>query len=258
MEKLVFGTNNYAHSFILIGLFVITIACKRKANKESLSGTDKNETVALSGEALAKIHCANCHAFPDPQLLDKITWRNGVLPQMGYRMGIYQDTTRQSLIENGPGRILVEKSGIFPQNPMMKEGQWELIKAYYVSHAPNSLTIPDTDVQMGIQGLEIEIPEFHIDPPMITFVKYNADLGQVYVADAKADYSTINILNNELASISTLALPSPISHIECRSDTLLVTLMGGFMPTDNPGGSIIKIFKQAGEREERQDFDFFR
>lgn len=242
--------NLYKFFVTLLALSVFTIACNRKEGNETASEKDiNNETAAISGEALAKIHCASCHAFPAPELLDKATWQYGVLPQMGYRMGIYEDTTRQSLIENGPGGALVEKSGIFPQKPIVSEEQWEQINAYYAQAAPESLPMPEKEVQTEIQHLKVEIPEFRIDPPLITFIKYNTDLNQMYVADVKADYSTINILNNQLESISTLALPSPISHISFRSDTILATLMGGFMPTDNPSGSIVKIFKKPGEKE---------
>jgi mono/diheme cytochrome c family protein len=40
------------------------------------------------GEALAKKNCASCHKFPDPSLLDKKTWKEGVLPEMSLRLGL--------------------------------------------------------------------------------------------------------------------------------------------------------------------------
>jgi len=49
-------------------------------------------------------------------------------------------------------------------------------------------------------------------------------------------------------------LPSPVSHIGYKSDTLLATLMGGFMPTDEPTGSIIKMFKVEGSGDEYKAF----
>src|SRR3954463_5970956 len=41
-----------------------------------------------SGEELAHAYCSSCHAFPEPQLLDRRTWQNGVLPQMAPRVGV--------------------------------------------------------------------------------------------------------------------------------------------------------------------------
>jgi hypothetical protein len=40
------------------------------------------------GEALARQVCASCHLFPEPQLLDKETWRDGALPHMEPFLGI--------------------------------------------------------------------------------------------------------------------------------------------------------------------------
>ena len=205
--------------------------------------------ITRSGEELAKVYCGGCHSYFEPSLLDKNTWKYGTLPQMGYRMGIYGRTPRQSLIETNPGGTRVTQQNIFPLSPVISEEEWKQIHRYYYEEAPDTLRRPGKDIKMEIPGLKVNIPEFHISPPMVTAMKYNASQRQVLVADAKADFSTINILDANLESVSTLAIPSPISHMECRDDTILATLMGGFTPTDNPTGSLIKIFKIGGGDE---------
>jgi len=236
------------HVFILLTSILI-ISCNKKTEKRPIIRSTEDEEIVLTGEELAKGYCASCHIYPDPKLLDKKTWKYGALPQMGYRMGIYHDTPRQSLIETGIGGKLVEENNIFPTKPMVTEKQWNQIIDYYVKNAPDSLSVPHKKLKTGIKGLKINIPEFHISPPMVTAIKYNPVLRQVYVADAKADYSTINVLDQNFNSLSTLALPSPISDINFKTDTIYATLMGGFMPTDNPNGSVIKIFKLPGGNE---------
>lgn len=233
----------YSHYISLLILFILIIACSNKSDEGSWEDLKGNEAVEFSGEVLAKMYCGSCHVFAAPILLDKNTWKYGVFPQMGFRMGIYHETPRESLIETNPGGVFVEESNIFPVEPILDEKRYELIMGYYIEEAPETLTIPEKDLHMGIRGLKVEIPEFHVSPPMVTAIKYHPELNQVLVADTKADYSTINILDSNLESVSTLAVPSPISHIDFRSDTIWATLMGGFMPTDNPNGSIIKIFK---------------
>ena len=236
--------------YILLFLFpILIISCNKKSDKNSFQELKAGEVIELSGEELAKMYCGSCHLYAEPKLLDKNTWKYGTLPQMGYRMGIYDDTPRQSLIESNPGGRLVVGRKIFPPKPVIDEKQWKLIHNYYYENAPDSLTIPVKDLQMGINGLKVEIPEFHISPPMVTAIKYHPELNQIFVADAKADYSTINILDHNLESVSTLAVPSTVSHVDYKSDTLLATLMGSFMPTDNPSGSIIKIFKEPDGNE---------
>ena len=85
-----------------------------------------SEESSKSGEALAKVYCASCHQFPEPQLLDKASWNNAVLPRMGYMLGIYDDKlTKDSLIEKGPGGKLVEAANIFPEQPTIALETWE-------------------------------------------------------------------------------------------------------------------------------------
>jgi mono/diheme cytochrome c family protein len=42
-----------------------------------------------AGKKLATQYCGSCHQFPEPSLLDTKSWENGVLPQMGPRLGIF-------------------------------------------------------------------------------------------------------------------------------------------------------------------------
>lgn len=200
-------------------------------------------------KTLAQTHCAACHQYPEPELLDKNTWRYGTLPQMGYRMGIYGETERQSLIEKNPGGQLVEAQSIFPTAPVLNKKEWELIHHFYEKNAPERLKVPAKVLKMEVPGVKTTIPDFHIAPPMITAIAYHPELKQYFVADTKADYSTINVLDDNLESVSTLALPSPVSDIQFRGDTILATLMGSFLPSDNPNGSIVKIFKVGGSTE---------
>lgn len=239
----------YSRYIFFLILFILIIACSNKSDERSRRDLEGNEAVEFSGEVLAKMYCGSCHVFATPILLDKNTWKYGTLPQMGFRMGIYHEISRQSLIESNPGGVLVEQRNIFPVKPILDVKHYELINEYYIQEAPETLTIPEKELHMGLRGLQVDIPEFHVSPPMVTAIKYHPELNQVLVADAKTDYSTINILDSNLESVSTLAVPSPISHIDCRSDTIWATLMGGFMPTDNPNGSIINIFKLPGANE---------
>ncbi|MBM1105833.1 VCBS repeat-containing protein [Aurantibacter crassamenti] len=233
----------------LVLIAFLTISCKEKAKENNSSNIENASVTSLSGESLAKAYCASCHLFPEPKLLSKKTWKYGLLPQMAHRMGIYDDVTRQSLIESNAGGELVKRNNIFPEQPLVNDKEWQLIQDYYIESAPDSLKIESKKLKDKIRGLKVEVPDFHISPPMVTAIKFNADLNEVLVADTKADFSTINILDKNLHSINTLALPSPISHIDYKSDTIIATLMGSFTPSDNPSGSLVKIFKRPGDKE---------
>jgi hypothetical protein len=58
------------------------------------------------GERLARIHCATCHIFPEPDILPKRSWRY-LLPYMGFRMGVEDLST---LKEASPGVLKLIQS----------------------------------------------------------------------------------------------------------------------------------------------------
>ncbi|MFD3000170.1 hypothetical protein ACFS7Z_07345 [Pontibacter toksunensis] len=58
------------------------------------------ETLHLTGQQLAQACCRTCHAFPEPELLDKKTWQQGVLPQMALRLGL--NRTGDNIYMNKP------------------------------------------------------------------------------------------------------------------------------------------------------------
>ncbi|MBK9489349.1 MAG: hypothetical protein IPO07_11575 [Haliscomenobacter sp.] len=51
------------------------------------------EGIPPDGKKLALKYCQSCHLFTEPALLDKKTWMNSVLPNMGMRLGIKNTAT---------------------------------------------------------------------------------------------------------------------------------------------------------------------
>ncbi|MHA8057899.1 FG-GAP repeat domain-containing protein [Aquirufa nivalisilvae] len=109
---------------LIAALFLLSsafISCRQSAEEKS--------------EALAKETCSSCHKFPDPSLLDKKTWKEGVLPEMGYRLGIgdrFQLMTRISE-EQYQSALAMD---IYPLDPKISEEDWQSIIDYYVKNAP--------------------------------------------------------------------------------------------------------------------------
>ena len=105
--------------------------------------SDKVSAVRLKeGRNLAEIRCRSCHAFPDPNQLDKESWERYVLPTMGYRMGLYHQkdsknaSIRNSLIETGLAGELVLQANIFPEKPLISKTEFQKITDYYLTAAP--------------------------------------------------------------------------------------------------------------------------
>lgn len=75
------------------------------------------------------------------------------------------------------------------------------------------------------------------------------DQNTIVYADAKQDYSSIEIMDSRFGLIQRLSVPAPVAHLAYVGDTILATLMGQFTPTDSPAGSVVKIFRQRAGAE---------
>lgn len=55
------------------------LSCAKKKTDESYVAPKPS---GKSGAELAQIYCASCHQFPEPSLLPKNIWKNGILPNV--------------------------------------------------------------------------------------------------------------------------------------------------------------------------------
>src|SRR5437588_12716312 len=66
----------------------------------SSNTADSNETNSIlsvsRGNELAHIWCSGCHVFPEPDLLDKKTWKEQTLPRMKIRLGLSPESLEMS------------------------------------------------------------------------------------------------------------------------------------------------------------------
>src|SRR5690606_3463364 len=97
---------------ILIFAFIINIKC----------------TSETEGERLAKQYCVSCHIFPDPGLLDKVSWQKSVLPEMAFRMGLNHERLFKI-----PYRDLEIVRTAIPDIPAVTTEEYKLIEEYFIN-----------------------------------------------------------------------------------------------------------------------------
>src|SRR5688572_21976891 len=120
------------------------------------------------GRALAQQVCGSCHIFPEPELADRFTWTNSILPRMSYWLGY--DTVDWT---NEPGGGQVLASGKLPKEPVIDPARLKLIHNYYLDSAP-----PKPLPQQKKPPLKTELKHFRVrksnyrkGSAMITMVK---------------------------------------------------------------------------------------
>jgi len=217
--------------FVLLAFAVLLIlfACQKN---------DKNTSaITASGEELSKIYCASCHQYPTPDLLDQATWKNYVLPRMGYLMGVYEnDTIRKTLIESSAANELIVKANIFPEKPTIDTAILNKINQFYLEKAPEKLQVPVYQKPtMGLKTFKTRIPAYRFSPPSVTLAKFSAN-GGFYIGDTntKALYRfDKDMILQKAANLKE----SPVWMQELQGFQF-VTAMGSFSPTDAPSGSL--------------------
>src|SRR2546430_2888938 len=133
------------------------------------------------GERLAQAYCAACHMFPQPALLDKRTWRTGVLPQMAERLGVPAPTLSAEM-QRDPAMVVLTKA--------VSQADWEKIAGYYLEQAPESLPEPSLPAQP-----QLDPPLFTVGPlvprlqssAIITLLKTDSVNQRVFIGEAASN-----------------------------------------------------------------------
>ena len=191
------------------------------------------------GERLARANCASCHAFPEPRLLDRKTWEQGVLPRMAPRLGV-------------PSTSLSEAMGRDPEmvvlNNTLPREDWEKIVAYYHDNAPAALPY-----QARTAEPQLDPPFFRVTPfsagfrssAIITVLRTDPSLGRIFIGQAGSN--TLNVFDWNRRLLSSLALGSPPTDLTVEGDSVLVLESGILDPNDQPKGSLVKYELAGGD-----------
>jgi hypothetical protein len=209
-----------------------------------------------NGAEPAALRCAACHALPDPASLPKTTWRQYVLPRMGYLMGIYDTPgARDSLFENGVGGELVRRANIFPAQAQISQEEWDAIQAFYLSEAPEKLPVaPSSSVSNDLPLFAVKPAQIRLSPPSTTMVKIMRKGGFLMGdANSRAFYQ----FGGDLQLQDVARVAEGTVQVDEFANDFLLTVMGSFSPTDAPGGMLLALPKEKN-KEPRMLIDQLR
>jgi len=213
-----------------------TLEAKASAADVSASNLSDGAEETKRGGALAHQVCAACHLFPEPALLDKVTWKNEALPYMSRWLGISKMN-----LDLRPGRRFVEAAGVFPSLPMLPTNDWNAIVRYYVASAPEAPLPqgPRPPIQMGLKGFEVMIPDHRFQVPLTTLVKIDSARKQFYLSDAGT--KTLNSIDARGEMRFSSPIDSPAVQLILRGDRAYATLIGSIRPSDEPLGKFVEF-----------------
>ena len=191
-----------------------------------------NKARPSSGEALAHAYCAACHEFPQPELLDKKTWVDRVLPAMAQRVGVQATTLAAEMSRNPNVRVLA--TSVSPED-------WQKIVGYFRDRAPDSLPYQSwpADAQMDPSLFRImPFARGMQSSGITTLLKIDSLRKRIFVGEAGSN--TLRVFDWNRRLLSTLRLGSPPTDLIVDGSRVLVLESGILDPNDEPKGSLLE------------------
>ena len=189
---------------------------------------------------LYKNYCASCHIAPDLDALPKHLWESKVLPEMAARMGIRNPEKHPYMNLPFAEQAEIIKTGIYPEQPIIKLEDWELLKAYILTMAPE--TLPNKSLVKNSKELEQFVAEpISLDGAkgsLITYLKHDAKKNKVITGTVRGSLSEFDIQNGNSTTIGRFG--GPISDFAEINGTRYTTSMGQLLPSEISSGQIIK------------------
>ncbi len=180
------------------------------------------------GKELAHKYCASCHQFPEPSLLNKYTWREGVLPVMARKMGV--SSTRA---EGEPLPFVVRPADAIALD------DWRKIIAYYEKEAPDSLYYNRDDEPIEMDTVTFEPVHLSISNPKTRMGYVGVDTAAKGGVRAYSNSTTTFYrFNKALTVTDSFRSGQVVVAMNGNQDEMAVCDMGVIMPHDNPFGSI--------------------
>lgn len=200
-----------------------------------------NKESALTGEELARIYCATCHIFPEPSLLDKTTWKNNVLPNMGWRLGIRKPGEDPYATIEKDEVELVKALNVYPSKQMLPVENWKKIVDYYILTAP-AKPLPQKPPPL----FDSTLKKFHAQSvsfgakqvPQTSMLKYDSAASLLYIGDAQNE---VYILRNNLKLLASVKVESSPVDACFNSGYPRILCVGSIAPSEKKQGSFYSL-----------------
>jgi hypothetical protein len=233
-------------STLSVSIFFLLFGYFFSCNNISKNRSQPEE--ALNGETLAQQNCSSCHQYVQPEFLPKSYWTE-VLSKMAMHFGI-NDGSDPKMLNTSEALLLLDSATIFPKNPTLTLKEWEAIKNFIMSKAPEKLDHgqrPQINFEMTqFTPKPIQLENNQQIPSLIKILGFNKIALGLSQSAEQHDFSIIDLQGKVKEKIY---VPSPITGLTQLGNKLYLTLMGPFAADDNPLGKIIAV-------ETNKDFHF--
>lgn len=216
-------------------LFIIFFFPSCKTYQTNSTHKNVSQKSIKKGAELATIFCQSCHMLPDPSLLDSKTWENGVLPEMGPRLGVFNYGFKK-YPRSYDANI---GANYYPSVAVLTLNDWKNILDYYESTSPDSLAHQNRKeaVKTDLALFKMQIPKVNYANSATSYIHIlQKDSSQIIVGDAIKD--NLYFINYKSGNIDSIATGGPIVDIDFNKNNFNACNIGILNPNNGKFGKI--------------------
>lgn len=227
----------------LLGLAACLSNPPKTYKKNSMYGDTPDANIA-QGEVLAAKYCQSCHLLPSPGLLDVNSWMNGVLPEMGPRLGIFSYRYKNypsSADDPEVGR------GFYPAAPQLTEQEWGYIMDYYTAVSPDSLPAQKRPyaIAEGLSLFKPVFPAWRYHQPATVLARMDTVHGRFFTSDVLRGFTYMG--NRSFNITDSIRVRGPVTDVVLQGDSVLACDIGIMTPTNARAG-MVETLRVRGNR----------
>jgi hypothetical protein len=197
-----------------------------------------------AGEVLAKKYCQSCHSFPEPSLLDVNSWENGVLPNMGPRLGIFNHYWKVYPSMKRDDHL---PPGFYPSQPILNPDEWQNIINYYIATAPDSLPPQQRPypIKNDLDLFSVSEPEITRTSPTTCFIQIDTTKSPRSILQADIFRESLMRYDSNLQPVDSLHFSGPVVDVDFHAGTMVATNIGNLNPNNAKLGRLQTVFMNA-------------
>jgi hypothetical protein len=234
---------------VLLSFFFLLImfySCKNYHRNQS------HKDVPLSsirkGELLAAKHCQSCHLLPEPFQLDAKSWEEGVLPNMGPRLGIFAYDFK--IYPSGKKDSNLARD-FYPSQPLLSTIEWQHILDYYTATAPDSLPGQDRKepIKTGLSLFEVQMSSTVPLAPVVSYIGIDAQKHQLLLHDMRSQ--KLWMYDSTFTARDFLDFQGAVVDINIMKDKLLTCDIGELNPNNGKFGKAQYVhYNESGKMKQ--------
>ncbi len=227
--------------FLIVLAFSVTVFSLNSCRESAKPNTVEQDMA--EGKVLAAKYCVSCHQLPDPALIDRQSWVNGVLPAMAKNLHI----------QNYMGQYFSDKSSA------LNIVDWQKIVTYYTKTSPVALVIPKPKVAPVKDWaiFSLEKPKVKTETQlmaMTTLLAFNPNDNKFYSGDAASNFYR---WDKDLNSTLLQTMPSPVtgaifSKGADNKNEAVLTCIGVMAPINVAKGKVIQMSLDGNSKNRKE------